>query len=86
MKKYESDRFKAMDMYRHSYLMTYNETLEGVKEEIDRSREKQMHLGYKPDTYIITHEECYLYMSDDGKFVRSETIEQAVEIYPPIEE
>ncbi|MBQ5562356.1 MAG: hypothetical protein IIT39_03110 [Clostridia bacterium] len=84
MKKYESDRFRAMNMYGYGYLMTNSETLEGVKKEIDESRKRQMRLGYKPDTYIITHEERYLYTDDDGRFVKSETLEQAVEIYPSI--
>ena len=84
MKKYESGRFRAMYMYGHAYLVTNSETLEGVKKEIDESRKRQMRLGYKPDTYIITYEEHYLYTDDDGRFIKSKTHEQAVEIYPSI--
>ena len=82
MRRIESDKFRAMDMAGNGYLYTISDTLEGVKAEIDASRERQIKAGYKPDRYRITHTEYYTWLDDDGSFIKSETLEQAVEVYP----
>lgn len=82
MKRYEGDSFKAMMMNGSVYLMTHSYTLDGVREEIDRSNERAVSLGYKADHYLIVHEEWYKWYLDDGTFFRSETYETTVGVYP----
>ena len=86
MKRIESSKLKAMingEIGR--YLLTNSDTYEGIKKEIDEANKKSISLGYKPDIYTITCVEYYMWLDDNGKFLKSETIEQAVEIYPVLE-
>lgn len=63
-------------------LVTYSDTLEGIKEEIDRANCRAEKLGYKQTTFTITCEEVYLWVDDDGNFMKRETYENIVEVYP----
>ena len=82
MKRYESDRFRAMGMDGHSYLATSDLPLDELKAEIDKANAKAVKLGYKAEQFIITHTEYYRYEDDNGMFVKHEVYETAVEIYP----
>lgn len=84
MKRYATDRLIAHCGSKpgSATLVTYAETLEGIKEEIDRANNRAEKLGYKRETYIITCEEVYLWVDDDGNFVKRETHENIVEVYP----
>lgn len=82
MKKYESDEFIARNLRGSGYLLAKTQLLEEMKREIDDHNERMISRGFKPEKYLITHEERYRWVDDDGIFVRSEIYEQAVEIYP----
>lgn len=83
MKRFEHDTVKAMSMDgSSSYLMTHSDTIEGVKREIDEANERAMKLGYKAEQFMIVCVETYVYKSDDGVFVKRETYENAIEVYP----
>ena len=66
----------------HQRLCVVGDTLERTKAEIDSANIRAIERGYKPESWVITHEEWYTYYDDDGNFVKSEHYEQAVEIYP----
>ena len=82
MKRYESDSYKACGLDGGHYLATYSDDLNGVKEEIDRSNKRAVELGYDAQQWLITHVEWYTWHDDNGRFVKSETYETAVEVYP----
>lgn len=82
MKRYEFDGFKARGLNGGHYLSTKAETLEGVKQEIDESNARAMSLGYQAESWIITHYERYVWYDDNDMFIKSEDIEQTVEVYP----
>lgn len=82
MKRYESDRFRAKNVRGSGYLFGEKQFLEDIRKEIDEHNERMVERGYKPDQFLIIHEERYRYIDDDGLFLKSETYEQRVEIYP----
>ena len=82
MRKYETDRFKAMNIKGSGYLTTDRWSLDDVKREIDEHNERMVDRGFKPEQYLITHEERYRWNDDDGMFVEMRVLEQAIEIYP----
>lgn len=84
MKKYESDKYDTLEIKGHSRLSVNGYTLEGIKAEIDRANERAVAQGYKAQSWIITHIEYYSWYDDNDLFIKSETLEQAIEIYPPI--
>ena len=65
-----------------SRLATRNETLEGVRREIDASNERAVALGYKEEQWIITKDTIETYWKDDGTFVKRVETEEFVEVYP----
>lgn len=83
MNKTKCTAIKAMSMDgSSSYLMTYSDTIAGVKQEIDDANKIAMKLGYKAEQFLIVGIETYVYRSDDGAFVKRETYENAIEVYP----
>lgn len=82
MKMYESDCYKARAIRGGSYLAKDANTLEEMRDIIDRSNQRAESLGYKLESWIIVHNKWYAWYDDNGMFVRSETLEQAMEIYP----
>ncbi len=80
--RYEFDYYKAKDLRGESYLYTPHETLDGVKQDIDNSNEHAIQLGYTGSRWIITHTVATHYTDDLGMFIKKETVESAVEIYP----
>lgn len=84
MTKYESDCLKVLIGKGYgSGLLTHSQTLEEIKEEIDRADARAVSLGYKSEVYTITCEEVYVWYNDDGNFVKRETYENVVEVYHP---
>lgn len=84
MKKYESDSYDTLAVNGHSRLVVKGDTLEGTRAEIDRANEMAIAQGYKSESWIITHREYYSWYDDNNVFVKSESLEQAIEIYPPM--
>ena len=82
MKRYESDGYKARAINGGSYLAKEADTLEEIRDTIDKSNQRAVSLGYKAEAWIIVHNEWYSWYDDNGMFVKSETIEQAIEVYP----
>ena len=84
MKRTETSYLRAMsNAGKHSsYLQTYQDTIEGIKQEIDEANARAVKLGYKEEQFLITCTEVYCYCEDDGTFIKKETIESAVEVYP----
>lgn len=82
MKRHESDRYRAMFRSGTAYLMNDCDTLEEMREEIDRVNKRAVKRGYDEDQFIIVHIEHYAWYSDGGTFIKSETYETAVETYP----
>ena len=84
MKRIESSNLKAMigRKYGNGYLATRSNTLEEIKAEIDFANDRARLLGYKTDEFTIICEETYLYLDDDGNFVKREIYEGIVEVYP----
>lgn len=82
MKRYESEEYKAMAMDGSTYLYDTGDTLEEIKSRIDFSNRLAKLKGYKQQQYYITFVEYYRYVSDDGHFIKRETFEEALEIYP----
>ena len=85
MKRFESDHYCARDKDGTGYLMLrHDDTVEAVRAEIDWANERAARLGYRPDQYLITHEEIYWWNDGNGTFMRRETHESVVEIYPEV--
>jgi len=85
MKRFESDHYFARDKGGFGCLMLrHDDTVEAVRAEIDEANERAVRLGYKPTQFLITHEEFYRWNDENGVFVRSETYESVVEIYPEV--
>lgn len=82
MKRYESDCYKARAIRGGSYLAKEGGSLEEIRDIIDRSNQRAVSLGYKAESWIIVHNEWYSWYDDNGMFIKSETIEQAIEVYP----
>ena len=84
MKRIESDQFRARLENGGGYLCLRGipYSVDDVKREIDYSNKRAAEKGYKPERYLITHTEHYLYTDDDGRFIKSETIETGLEYYP----
>lgn len=83
MKRYEHDKYDTKSFTGASRLVVHGNTLEKIRSEIDESNRRCIERGYKAVQWIITHREFYNWYDDHGRFVKSEEIEQAVEIYPP---
>ena len=83
-KRYEGEKFNALHMCGSGGLAVRGETLEGIRQEIDDANERAMSRGYKEEQFIITHMEWYKYYDDEGIFLKEETIEQRIEIYPKV--
>ena len=84
MKKYESDKYDTLAVKGYSRLSVNGNTVEEIKAEIDKANKRAVASGYKTESWIITHIEYYSWYDDDDLFIKSETLEQAIEIYPPI--
>lgn len=81
MKRYESDGYKARGVKGGYYLAKDGDSLEEMKQIIDESNDRAMKKGYKKEQWIIVHTEWYSWYDND-MFVKRETIETAVEVYP----
>ena len=81
----ESDWYEV-----HSLKMDYglllnpseSDTIEHVREAIDRYNKRAIEKGYNAERYNICHKEWYRWKADDGSFLKDETILQLVEVYP----
>ena len=82
MKTNESKCFKARSLSGSSYLARFTDTLEEIKEEINDSNTRAVMQGYRPTSWLIVSVSHWSLYDDNGQFVRSEAIEQAVEVYP----
>ena len=83
MKRYEGSKYDVRDIYGYGRLvLCHDDTIEGVRADIDFSNKRAVENGYSESQWIITHEEWYSYYDDDGKFLKSEYYESAVEVYP----
>ena len=82
MKRIEDKSYDTIALSGSHRLMVSGESLESTRKEIDDSNRRAISRGYKAERWIITYRErCNLY-DDDGRFVRCEECERAVEIYP----
>lgn len=85
MKKYESDYYNVRGIKdEYGLCVHHNDTLENVREEIDRVNQRAVERGYNAEQWVITHVEVYTWKDDNGVFVKREEIETRVEIYPAI--
>lgn len=84
MKKYSSSRYDTLAIGGHSRFAVNGDTIEGTRAEIDRANARAIAQGYKAESWIITHKEYDTWYDDRGIFIKSEILEQAVEIYPPM--
>lgn len=83
MRRIESDRYDTMCLKgAGNRLSVVGETLERTREEIDESNKRAVRMGYKASQWIITHIEHYAWFDDNDRFIKSEDIESAVEVYP----
>lgn len=82
MKTYTSRRYKAMAIHGGSYLSREGDSLEEMEQIIDEANQKAMKKGYKKEQWIIVHTEWYSCYDNNDMFVKSETIETAIEVYP----
>lgn len=82
MKRVEGSRYNTMALIGSGRLVVRGDSLEETRREIDESNERAMKRGYKAESWIITHQEWYRWYDDEGNFVRSEQLEQAIEVYP----
>ena len=83
MKRNSFERYNARALNGSSCLyLWHDDTLEGVKGDIDASNKRAMEQGYKAERWLITHIEVYVWVDDAGMFSKREELEQAVEIYP----
>lgn len=62
----------------------HDDSIEGVKEDIDRSNERAVRQGYQPSTWTIVKVEWVTYRDKDDHLVARERREYAVETYPAI--
>ena len=85
MKRYEGSKYDTMAVGGHHRLSVMGDTLERIRQEIDEANTRAVAKGYSAEAWIITHVEWYTYYDDNDNFVKSERLEQAVEIYPPID-
>ncbi len=82
MKRSDHECYRTIAPNGGHRLAAEGETLEELKNKIDASNERAVRLGYKAEQWIITHEERHFWYNDDGVFVKSEVIEEALEVYP----
>ena len=83
MKRYENSYYTTASMHGPSpRLVGGFDTIEEVREEIDRSNARALERGYKAEPWLITFVEVYTYYTDDGVFVKREETEEALEAYP----
>ena len=85
MKRTESDWYEVMNLDGNGYLdmryYTNDNSLEGARYAIDTANQRAVKLGYRAEQFLIVHTEFYKY-TDDGRFVKSERLTQAIEVYP----
>lgn len=62
--------------------ITYTETIDGVRQEIDRSNERAVSQGYPAHQFIICKVQTLKLREDNGQFVMSTVVTVAVEKYP----
>ncbi len=82
MKRREFDCYKTLAVRGWSRLAAEAQSLDEMRVKIDAANERAVSQGYKAEQWLITHEERYVWYSDDGVFVKSEIIEEAIEVYP----
>lgn len=79
----EGDYFQAyFSEHCDSLLSDRCESIEKMRETIDKENERRVYRGYEPIQFTITHTEWYKWFEDNGSFKKSETLESFVERYP----
>lgn len=68
----------------YGLLVHHDDTVEGVRADIDSSNERAMREGYKPQAWLIVKVEQVTYRDKDGVFVGRSRNEYAVERYPEL--
>lgn len=84
MKIYSADGYKAMGISGGHYLAEEAHTIDAMKSIIDASNKRNEELGYKQESWIIINIGWCTWCDDDGMFIKRETLEKAVEIYPEL--
>lgn len=86
MKRIESDGYgvKRLDGIGELDMKYYTreDSLEGARYAIDVANRTAVDQGYKAEQFLITFREVYRWVEDDGRFIKSEILESAVEVYP----
>ena len=82
MEKIERDYYKALIKGGSAELAETGDSVEEMREIIDRVDERAAKLGYEPYWYIIVHVEHSKWFDDDGLFVKEEKFTRRVQIYP----
>ena len=82
MKKYEDKYYQAIRPEGGSSLIDTSESMEGIKEIIDRSNIRAAELGYRKESWLIVSVKTSTTIGDDGMFLHREHVESAVQVYP----
>lgn len=82
MKKYDWSEWGAISKDASCALITYGNSVEEIREEIDEARKIQIEKGYMPVTCAIIYKEGYRLFDDNGNFIKEETVTKLIEHYP----
>ena len=82
MKVYRTSFYQVISPKNDCALVTYSETIEGLREEIDRTNAKAVSLGYKAEQFMIIRRDVCTVYENDGTFVSRAVNEAVVELYP----
>lgn len=82
MKRIENKWYDTIALSGSHRLMVSGKSLESTRKEIDDSNKKAVSRWCKAERWIITYRERCNSYDDDGRFVKCEECERAVEIYP----
>ena len=77
-----TEHWSAIALDRSHRLAYTGDTIEEMRSIIDRSNERSVDLGYKASQYIIAHCEYYNWFDENDEWIKTESIEQRVEVYP----
>ena len=61
---------------------TQDDSLEGARYAIDVANRTAVDQGYKAEQFLIVFDEFCKWVEDDGRFIKSESLKTAVEVYP----
>lgn len=86
MKRIERDGYEVMRLDGNGGLCvshyTQDDSLEGARYAIDVANRTAVDQGYKAEQFLIVFDEFYKWVEDDGRFIKSESLKTAVEVYP----